>query len=47
VLIDATNISLCHNPSQVARMLYVAASRARHRVVFYGELAAKYGGLLI
>lgn len=46
VYIDATNISTCHNPSQVARQLYVAASRARKRVVFYGTLAEKYGGLV-
>lgn len=45
VFIDAANISTCHNPSQAARMLYVAASRARKHVVFYGELAEKYGGL--
>lgn len=44
VYIDAANISTCNNPAQAARMLYVAASRARKRVVFYGELAAKYGG---
>lgn len=29
----------------VARLLYVAVSRARKRVVFYGNLASKYGGL--
>lgn len=44
--IDVGNISTCHNPSQVARMLYVAVSRARKRVVFYGDLAEKYGGLI-
>lgn len=47
VFIDATNISTCHNPSQAARMLYVAASRARKHIVFYGELAQKYGGLIL
>lgn len=45
VYIDAENLSTCHNASQVARQLYVAVSRARHRVVFYGDLASKYGGL--
>lgn len=44
--IDAENLSTCHNPSQVARQLYVAVSRARNRVVFYGDLASKYGGLV-
>ena len=47
VFIDVTNISTCHNPSQAARMLYVAASRARKHVIFYGELAQKYGGLIL
>ena len=46
VFIDAANISTCHNPSQAARMLYVAASRARQRVVFYGDLVSKYGGFI-
>ena len=45
VFVDLTNISTCHNPNQVARMLYVALSRARFRVILYGELAPKYGGL--
>jgi exodeoxyribonuclease-5 len=45
VFIDLGNISTCHNPSQVARMLYVAVSRPRTRIFFYGELAQKYGGL--
>lgn len=45
VYIDAENLSTCHNPSQAARQLYVAVSRARQRVVFYGDLALKYGGL--
>lgn len=47
VFIDLGNISTCNNPSQVARMLYVAFSRARSRVFLYGELAEKYGGLAI
>lgn len=46
VYIDASNLSRSNNPSQAARMLYVAASRARQRVVFYGTLAEKYGGLI-
>lgn len=46
VYIDATNLSTCHNPAQAARLIYVAVSRARHRVVIYGQLAEKYGGLI-
>lgn len=44
--VDLGDISQCHNPDQVARMLYVGLSRERHRIFLYGELAAKYGGLL-
>lgn len=47
VFIDLEDISRwCHNPDQAARLLYVAFSRARQRVVLYGELAEKYGGLI-
>lgn len=46
VYIDLGNISTCHQPDQVARMLYVAFSRARTRVCLYGNLASKYGGLI-
>jgi hypothetical protein len=46
VFIDLGNISTCHQPDQVARMLYVAFSRARHRVFLYGQLAPKYGGII-
>lgn len=45
VFVDLSNLSTCHNPVMVARLLYVAFTRARTRVVLYGELAAKYGGL--
>ena len=45
IFIDATDLSSCRQPDMVARLLYVAVSRARCRVVFYGELAQKYGGL--
>lgn len=44
--IDLENISRCNNPSQVARMLYVAFSRSQERTFVYGQLASKYGGLL-
>lgn len=46
VFVDLGNISTCHQPNQVSRMLYVALSRAKHRVCLYGTLADKYGGLV-
>lgn len=45
--IDLGDISTCHNPNQVARMLYVALSRERQRIYLFGDLAPKYGGLLL
>lgn len=47
VFIDLGNISTCNMPNQVARMLYVAFSRPRNRIFLYGNLATKYGGLVI
>lgn len=46
IFIDAGDLSNCRIPDMVARLLYVAVSRARHRVVFYGDLASKFGGLV-
>jgi hypothetical protein len=46
VFIDLDDLSTCRNPDTAARLLYVAFSRARHRVVCYGELAQKFGGML-
>lgn len=46
VYIDLSNISTCNITDMVARMLYVAVSRARFRVVFYGTLAEKYGTIV-
>lgn len=45
VFIDLSDISTCRNADQAARMLYVAPSRARKRVILYGQLADKFGGL--
>lgn len=45
VYIDLGNLSTCHNPDMVARLLYVAFTRAKNRVFLFGDLAAKYGGL--
>ena len=44
VFIDLENIGSCRNPDQVARMLYVAVSRARNRIFLFGQLPTKYGG---
>jgi hypothetical protein len=44
VFIDLDDIGRCTQPNTVARLLYVAISRARHKVVFYGKLPARYGG---
>lgn len=46
VYIDATDLSSCHLVHQAARLLYVAVTRAKTRIVFYGNLANKYGGLV-
>lgn len=45
IYIDLTNLSTCRDPDQVARLLYVGASRARQRIFLYGTLADKFGGL--
>ena len=42
VFIDLWDIGRCNSPSDTARMLYVAISRARNRVILSGELPAKY-----
>lgn len=44
VFIDLDNIGRCFIASDVARMLYVAISRARKQVILYGQLPPKYGG---
>lgn len=46
VYIDVGNLSTCHQPNTAARLLYVAATRARSRIVMYGQLADKYGGVI-
>jgi len=47
VFVDLGNISTCNISNQVARMLYVAFSRAKTRVFLYGDLSEKYGGLTL
>jgi ATP-dependent exoDNAse (exonuclease V) alpha subunit len=38
VFIDLDDIAKCNVPSQVARMCYVAVSRAKHKVYLTGDL---------
>ncbi|MGH1461267.1 MAG: ATP-dependent DNA helicase [Neptuniibacter sp.] len=45
VFIDLSDIGRCNISSDVARMLYVAISRASQQVILYGQLPQKYGGL--
>jgi len=45
VFINLPDIGRCNIPSDVARMLYVAISRASQQVILYGNLPQKYGGL--
>lgn len=46
VFVDLGDISTCRNPNTVARLLYVACSRARKRVILFGDLPSKFGGIL-
>lgn len=45
VFIDLSDLSSCRQPDMVARLLYVAFTRARNRIVLYGNLKEKYGGI--
>lgn len=42
VFVDLSDIGSCTNASQAARMLYVACSRATHRICFIGQLPARF-----
>ena len=42
VIVDLTNISTSRDNDQVARMLYVSASRPKNRIYFYGELGSRF-----
>jgi predicted ATPase len=42
VFVDLTNIGASYDPEQVARMLFVACSRARSNVYLYGQLPGRY-----
>jgi hypothetical protein len=45
--IDLTDFSQIRHPAQAARSMYVAVSRPTDRIVFFGELAPKYGELIL
>lgn len=45
VVIDAYNLGTCRDAEMAARMLYVGVSRARNRVIFFGQLPEKFGTL--
>lgn len=47
VIIDISDLSTCTIPNMAARLLYVAVSRAKSRVIFYGSLKSKYGNFLL
>lgn len=46
-IIDLSDLSRCTHTDVVQRLMYVAFSRARHRVVLFGQLAPKYGSIII
>lgn len=46
VFVDLDNLSMCTQPKLAARLLYVAFTRARSRIVMYGQLTARYGGVI-
>lgn len=43
--IDLDDIGSCYDRLEFARMMYVAISRASHRVVFYGQLPYRFRGV--
>jgi exodeoxyribonuclease V len=46
VFLDLDDLSTCRDKSMAARLLYVAFTRARKRVVMYGTLVSKFGGVI-
>lgn len=44
VIIDLDNISKCNHANQVARMMYVAVSRPKNKIILYGKLKDAYSG---
>lgn len=46
VFIDLTDLSKCYDTELAAKLFYVAVSRARNRIIFFGSLNSKYGMIL-
>lgn len=46
VLIDLDSFKACWDKDVAARLLYVAVSRAKNKVLFYGSLPKRYGELV-
>ena len=46
VLIDLDSFKSCWDPDVAARLLYVAVSRAKNRVLFHGSLPKRFGELV-
>lgn len=46
VYIDLNSFDSCKSLDTAARLLYVACSRAKKRILFYGELPKQYGEIL-
>lgn len=46
VFVDMADIATCRNPEETARLFYVAFSRARKRVVMYGDLPSRFGKII-
>lgn len=47
IIIDADDFKKCTNPSMAARLLYVAVSRAKEEIIFFGSLPKKYGEFIL
>lgn len=45
VFIDLEDISTCTQNNMVARLLYVAFSRAKNHIILYGKLKDRFGGI--
>ena len=46
VLIDLNSFRSCKDPDVAARLLYVAASRAKDKILLHGKLPKKYGEIV-
>lgn len=47
VCIDLKDIGANNKPQEVARLLYVATTRAKHKLYVYGQLPEKYQGIIL